>query len=435
MATNVQSQKLADCLAELDQLTDWEQRPRGGMRVDLEPMRDLTRRLGDPHNNFHTIHVAGTKGKSSTCALIEAGLVHAGYSVGRYGSPHIAHICERITLNGKPVSEEDLASALDEALMIFKEARLQGTGGRDATWFDLLTIAAFLIFRNAGVTWAVVETGLGGRLDSTNIVHSEAAVITNIELEHTEVLGKTRAAIAFEKAGILKAGSLAVTPLPETDEAGFVVHTRARELGCTLVSPIIADDTTLQQRNAALVGTLFDALGARGVTAKHDNRSKSVGAWLLDAATLDAALLPGRMETFNVDASGRTGPTNIPVVLDGAHVPFNLAAVMADLAREHRFRAPCVAVVSIAEDKDASGLLAVLARYDVSIIFTNVGARARSPSQLKGMAETLGMTSRVEIDPRQAYMQALEEAANIGGWVLVTGSLYLAGMIPRVIRN
>ncbi|MGR9150608.1 bifunctional folylpolyglutamate synthase/dihydrofolate synthase [Rhizobium leguminosarum] len=429
MSSHIESERLSNSLAELDQLTNWERRPRGDMRVDLEPMRDLARRLGDPQNSFRIVHVAGTKGKGSTCALIEAGLARAGFSVGRYASPHVMHITERVSIHGRPVGEERLADALGAALSAFKDARREATDGQGATWFDILTVSALLIFRSERVEWAVLETGLGGRWDSTNIVRSDVAVITNIDLEHTEILGKTRAAIAFEKAGIIKPGAAVVTLLPEGDEAGAVVSARAAELGCALRRPTVPADATIEQRNVAVAGAVLDVLGKMGVMTKGASAmSEPLGEQLLDPSTIAAARLPGRLEKLAVDTShGDNAKVN--VVLDGAHVPFNLAAVLSDLSQEEKYRAPCIAVMSIAEDKDAAGLLSTMTRHDISIIFTTVGARSRSPEQLKTIADTLGLLSIVMLDPLEAYQEALAGAAESGAWVLVTGSLYLVGII------
>ncbi|ANP84473.1 bifunctional folylpolyglutamate synthase/dihydrofolate synthase [Rhizobium leguminosarum] len=429
MSSHIESERLSNSLAELDQLTNWERRPRGDMRVDLEPMRDLARRLGDPQNSFRIVHVAGTKGKGSTCALIEAGLARAGLSVGRYASPHVMHMTERVSIDGSPVGEERLADALGAALTAFKDARREATDGQGATWFDILTVSAFLIFRSERVEWAVLETGLGGRWDSTNIVQSDVAVITNIDLEHTEILGKTRAAIAFEKAGIIKRGATVVTLLSEADEAGAVVSARAAELGCAVRRPTVPADATIEQRNVALAGAVLDELGKMGVMTKGASAmSEPLGEQLLDPSTIEAARLPGRLEKFAVDTShGDNAKVN--VVLDGAHVPFNLAAVLSDLSQEEKYRAPCIAVMSIAEDKDAAGLLSTMTLHDMSIIFTTVGARSRSPEQLKTIADTLGLLSIVMLDPLEAYQEALAGATESGAWVLVTGSLYLVGII------
>ncbi|MGO7611567.1 folylpolyglutamate synthase/dihydrofolate synthase family protein [Rhizobium ruizarguesonis] len=430
MSSHIESERLSNSLAELDQLTNWERRPRGDMRVDLEPMRDLARRLGDPQNSFRIVHVAGTKGKGSTCALIEAGLLRAGFSVGRYASPHVMHITERVSIDGRPVGEERLADALGAALAAFKDARREATDGQRATWFDILTVSAFLIFSLEGVEWAVLETGLGGRWDSTNIVQSDVAVITNIDLEHTEILGKTRAAIAFEKAGIIKRGATVVTLLPEADEAGAVVSARAAELGSAVRRPTLPADATIEQRNVALAGAVLDVLGKMSVMTKGASAMpEPLGEQLLDPSTIEAARLPGRLEKLAVNVTTGGDNAKVNVVLDGAHVPFNLAAVLSDLSQEEKYRAPCIAVVSIAEDKDAAGLLSTMTRHNISIIFTTVGARSRSPEQLKKIADTLGLLSIVMLDPLEAYQEALAGATESGAWVLVTGSLYLVGII------
>ncbi|MGO6898087.1 folylpolyglutamate synthase/dihydrofolate synthase family protein, partial [Rhizobium ruizarguesonis] len=382
------------------------------------------------HNSFRIVHVAGTKGKGSTCALIEAGLVRAGFSVGRYASPHVMHITERVSIDGRPVGEERLADALGAALAAFKDARREATDGQGATWFDILTVSALLIFSLEGVEWAVLETGLGGRWDSTNIVQSDVAVITNIDLEHTEILGKTRAAIAFEKAGIIKRGATVVTLLPEADEAGAVVSARAEELGSVVRRPTVSADATIEQRNVAVAGAVLDVLGKMGVMTKGASAmSEPLGEQLLDPSTIEAARLPGRLEKLAVNVTSPGDNAKVNVVLDGAHVPFNLAAVLSDLSQDEKYRAPCIAVMSIAEDKDAAGLLSTMTRHDISIIFTTAGARSRSPEQLKTIADTLGLLSMVMLDPLEAYQEALAGATESGAWVLVTGSLYLVGII------
>ena len=164
-ATMAENRRLTKAMARLDALTDWERRPRGTMRVGLAPMLDLAARLDDPQKAFRSIHVAGTKGKGSVSALIEAALARAGLRVGRYASPHVERVTERVSMQGGEIDEASLARALDNALDAYEAARQAKTPAADATWFDLLTAAAFLVFRDAGLEWAVVEVGLGGRLE------------------------------------------------------------------------------------------------------------------------------------------------------------------------------------------------------------------------------------------------------------------------------
>jgi dihydrofolate synthase/folylpolyglutamate synthase len=413
---------LAAVLSRLDALTDWERRPRNRMRVGLEPARDLASRLCNPQLAFRAVHVGGTKGKGSVSALIEAGLARAGVAVGRYGSPHVEHVTERVSLQGRDVAPDVLARALDRALDAYEAARREGTAAADATWFDCLTMAAFLIFRDAAVGWAVIEVGLGGRLDSTNIIESEVAVITNIGLEHTEILGDTRAAIAGEKAGIIKPGETVVTTLAAGDEAGRVIAERARALGCTLLQRPGDAGATIEETNVALAGAVLDVLGAKGVNGRS---SGPVAATLLDANTRARARLVGRMERITLQSGSRS----VPVVLDGAHVPFNVAAVLSDLARSAELTGPCVAVVALAKDKDAEGFLAEIGKRADTVVCTSVPSttRGRLAEDVRAIAESLGVSAEAEPDPHRAFRRGLMLASRAGGWLLVTGSLYLVG--------
>ena len=415
-------------MARLDALTDWERRPRNKMRVGLEPMRDLAARLGDPQKSFRSIHVAGTKGKGSVSALIEAALAHAGLRVGRYASPHVERVTERVSVQGHDVDEPTLARALDMALDAYEAARTAGTRAADATWFDLLTAAAFIIFVETQREWAVIEVGLGGRLDSTNIVDGEIAVVTNIALEHTEILGHTRAAIAGEKVGILKPTAVLVTTLDADDEAGRVLQARADELGSRVKRTRLEPSAPIEQINLALAAAVLGELRRKGVSGRS---GEPVGAALLDADTRAAARLPGRMERFDVEIV----PRSLPVVMDGAHVPFNIGAVLRDLALAPDFSGPCVAIVALAADKDAKGFVAELAGRASTVLFTDLpgSSRGRSPVELKALAESLGLVSEVEPDAKQALKRGLELAARTNAWLLVTGSLYLVGALRPAI--
>src|SRR3984957_7418914 len=419
---------LAHAMARLDALTDWERRPRNKMRVGLEPMRDLAARLGDPQKSFRSIHVAGTKGKGSVSALIEAALAHADLRVGRYASPHVERITERVSVQGHDVDEPTLARALNRALDAYEAGRTAGTPAVDATWFDLLTAAAFIMFAETQREWAVIEVGLGGRLDSTNIVDGEIAVVTNIALEHTEILGKTRAAIAREKVGILKSGAVLIPTLDADDEAGRVVQTRAGELGSRVKRTRLDASAPIDQINLALAAAVLGELRRKGVSGRG---GEPVGATLLDRDTRAAARLPGRMEHFDVEPGAR----RLPVVLDGAHVPFNIGAVLRDLALSPDLSGPCVAIVALAADKDAEGFVAELAGRASVVVFTDVpgSSRGRSPVELKALAESLGLVSEAEPDAKRALKRGLELATEANAWLLITGSLYLIGALRGAV--
>lgn len=410
-------------LDRLDRLTDWEKRPRGGMRVGLDPMRDLLHRLDAPRASLRVIHVGGTKGKGSVCALIEAGLMRAGLRVGRYASPHVEAVTERVSLQGRPVEDARLARALARALDAHEAARRDGTAGRDATWFDVLTAAALTIFGEAELDWAVIEVGLGGRLDSTNAVESEVAVVTNVALEHTEILGATRAAIAAEKVGILKPGAALVTTLAADDEAGAVAAARAAVLGCPVLRPASPDANSIDEENAALAGLVLDHLGSRGALGRDGAPLRS---GLLDAAARASARLPGRLERRWM----RKATGAVPVVLDGAHVPFNLAAVLRDLARAPDLSGPCIALVALAGDKDAAGFLAALARHGASVVATEMPERrGHAAAKLRALAAAEGMEAEAVAAPDAGLTRAADLAARQGGWLLVTGSLHLVGAL------
>jgi dihydrofolate synthase/folylpolyglutamate synthase len=423
-----ENHNLTQAMTRLDALTDWERRPRNTMRVGLEPMQDLAARLGEPQKSFRSIHVAGTKGKGSVSALIEAALAHAGLRVGRYASPHVERITERVSVQGHDVDEPTLARALNRALDAYEAARTAGTPAANATWFDLLTAAAFLIFREAAVEWAVIEVGLGGRLDSTNIVEGEIAVVTNIALEHTEILGKTHAAIAREKVGILKPGAVLITTLKADDEAGRVLQSRADELGSRVKRTRLDASAPIEQVNFALAAAVLGELRRKGLSERS---GEPVGAALLDADTRAAARLPGRMERFDIDI----GPRRLPVVMDGAHVPFNIGAVLRDLALTADLSGPCVAIVALAADKDAEGFVAELAKRASTVVFTDLPGsnRGRSPAELQALATSLGLTSEVEPDAKRALKRGLELARRANAWLLVTGSLYLVGALRSAV--
>ena len=335
-----------------------------------------------------------------------------------------------MSVQGRDIDEPTLARALDRALDAYEAARAAGTPAADATWFDLLTAAAFLIFREAGLEWAVVEVGLGGRLDSTNIVDGEIAVVTNIGLEHTEILGKTRAAIAGEKIGILKPGATLVTPLEPDDEAGRVLKARADALGSPVRRPRLGAASSIDETNLALAAAVLGELRRKGVSGPS---GEPVGAALLGAETRAAARLPGRMERFDIE----TGSRRLPVVMDGAHVPFNLKAVLGDLARAPDLAGPCVAVVALAADKDAKGFVGELGRRASTIVFTDLpgSARGRAPAELQALAASLGFASEAEPDASQAFRRGVELAKAANAWLLVTGSLYLVGALRREVAE
>ena len=423
------TERLAALLARLEGLVDWEKRKRGGaMRVSVAPARDLCARLGDPQRELRVVHVAGSKGKGSVSALVAAGLTRAGLRTARYASPHVERLHERFVLDGREVGDELLCAGLERALAAREAALASGTPGSAATWFDLVTAAALWMFREAGARWLVAEVGLGGRLDSTNVLSAEVCVVTTIELEHTAVLGATRAAIAAEKAGILDPGTTLVTGVPAGSEAGEVIDAHARRLGVPVLRPPwLAQGTggrTIEARNAALAELVLEELGRRGVRSAD---GRALGAWLLDPATVAEVRLPARKERFEV--------RGVPVVLDGAHTPESVTAVLSDLEAAPPRPGKPVLVLGLARDKDLAGILKALAGRADRVLATSVGSELHlTPEEVAGAAAGAGMEAETAPTPPQALERALA-AAGGGRWVLILGSLYLAGALRPLLRR
>ena len=417
-------------LERLEALINWEQRSRGGtaagtqgsgMRVTIEPVRDLLARLQHPQRELRVVHVAGTKGKGSVASLIAGALRASGIRTGVFASPHVERVNERIRINGTEIGDEELAFVLKAALDAQDAAVAERTAANAASWFDILTAAALLAFRRQSVNWAIVECGLGGRLDSTNALSGEVCVVTNIDLEHTDVLGSTLAEIANEKVGILDAGASLVTGVDRDSEAGLVIDARARVLGVSVIRPQLRD-RTIEANNLALAECVLAELKRRGVCSAS-------GAELItpiDEAVRLAARLPGRLEVCEHEG--------LRILLDGAHVPSSLELVLRDFERlELLSGSPVVAIFGVAKDKQLDGLLKVLRRRVDRLVCTSVGSGpVRSPEKILEAATELFPSAETAVGPRVALNRAID-LATPGGVVLVTGSLHLIGALRPIL--
>jgi dihydrofolate synthase/folylpolyglutamate synthase len=354
----------ADNTAWLESLSPWPE------EFGLGRMRELLRELGEPQRAFQAIHVVGSNGKTTTTRLAESLLLGDGVAVGAYTSPHVLGWAERIRVRGE---EADLEAAL---------ARVRSAAERiGATQFEVLTAAALTEFAAAEVDVAVVEAGLGGRHDATNVLQAPVVVLTNVALEHTDVLGATREEIAEEKLAVLSEGAIAVLGEPEWEEA-------ARAHGAAAV--VVAGPS-----NLALALAAVESLLGRTV----------------DVAPAEEVIVPGRLERVSEE------PLEI---WDGAH---NLAGLGWLLARLPTRR--YVLVISILADKDADGMLAALSALSEEIIVTrSSNPRALSPRDLAPRARRFFGEVQVVDDPGEALVLARERAGESGA-VLVTGSLYL----------
>lgn len=379
---------------------------RFGVVLGLERMRVVLDKLGAPDTKLGTVvHVAGTNGKGSTVAMIAALARAAGKRVATYTSPHLSTVRERITIAGELVSEEAFVAAAQ---------RVQEVGGDELTFFEQLTAIAFVVSAAAGVDITVLEVGLGGRLDATNVVAAPVAVITGIALDHEAILGPTIAAIAAEKAGIFKPGQRVVLSRSGDPSATPVLLAAAERAGVAAVIrldweaiehvPPLSLEGVHQRRNAAAALAAIDQLESLGVLA-------------IDAETRARALAevvhPGRFEWVAED-----------IVIDGAHNPDGAAALEA-LLRDQSGRA-IVMVIAVSADKDVPALVAALAAPAARVVTTRYQQdRSMAPDALAAVVRDIYPERPVETAPDLAH--AVEQARGEGALVVIAGSLFLVG--------
>jgi dihydrofolate synthase/folylpolyglutamate synthase len=412
-------------------------------RFGLEPIRRLLERLGDPQRGLRVIHVAGSKGKGSTALFLEAICRAAGERVGTFTSTHLERWTERFRLGGREVAGERLAAAVARFRPHGDAMRAAGRASAP-TFFDATTAAALLLFDEAQVDRVVLEVGLGGRLDSTNVVDPCVTCVTSIELEHTDKLGSSLAEIAREKAGILKPGVPAVAgDLPAPARA--VLAERARKLGAEVawlgtdfdveVQSSGPEGLALRLRDGRLA---FDAtvpvLGAHqaanAALALACARRARVApdADLSDAAARGLAIaeLPGRIE-----ALGRS-PW---LLVDSAHTAVSARALASVLASLPRRRAQLV--LSISAGKDMSSILeALLPQADAVTVTRAEPVRSLAPEEVASAvrAAAPGLVLRVVPDPHLA-VRATRERLGSDDLLCVSGSVYLAGIARQVLRE
>jgi dihydrofolate synthase/folylpolyglutamate synthase len=396
-----------------------------GMRFGLDRMRRLMTALDSPNEAFRSIHVVGTNGKSSTVRMIAGLLAHHGVRAGAYLSPHLVSFAERIRVGGEDISQEQFATAVGRARRAAELVDRTLEPDDRVTQFEALTAAAYAQLAAAGVEVAVVEAGLGGRWDATNVIGAEVAVLTNVGLEHTRWLGPTVKDIAREKLAVVAPGATLVLGPDLHPDA---VH-EAQVLAASSRPP-----AAIVHAAAEPPAALHDELLARGAFQRRNFAvaCAAAEAYLgrledepLRAAAASTAV-PGRFEVV----AGSDGRPEL--VLDGAHNASGVAALAESLPGFVAGR-PLVAVLSVLEDKDAAAMLAALLPLCAGAVFTtNANPRALSPATLSSLAGQVGAppVTRVEADPRRAVTLA-GELAGSGGVVLATGSIYLVADLKR----
>lgn len=394
----------AQALAYLESLA------RFGFRPGLEVTRRVATLLGNPQDRIPCIHVAGTNGKGSVCALLESIHRTAGRRVGLYTSPHLVRFGERIQVDRVPIPDADLGRLTGTLRDAVDRAGLEAP----PTFFEAATLLAFLWFAEQGCDLAVLETGLGGRLDATNIVTPLASVITNIGWDHMDVLGRTLPAIAAEKAGIIKPGVPVVTGATDPD-ARAILEYRARELD----APFLAVGPDAAERLPGLVGLAGPHQKSNAAVAAATVRMLRFLLPVSDAQLVEGlarVTWPGRMQ--RVEREGRV------FVLDGAHNRDGAAAVRAALAEGYPGRRPTL-ILGVLGDKEwrlvASELVPVCGRI---LTVPVASPRTVDPETLRAACLAVGPARPVRV------AGSLSEAVKLSApdpLVLITGSLYLVG--------
>jgi dihydrofolate synthase / folylpolyglutamate synthase len=387
------------------------------MRLGLERMERALEALGHPERGLRILHVAGTNGKGSTCAMAAQALTGAGYRTGLYTSPHLVRFNERIAVNGVAIADDDLDRLAGEVRRAcpWHDASIEG---ERLTYFEFATLMALLHFAGIGASAVVLEVGLGGRFDATNAVRPLACAVARIGLDHTEMLGDTLAAIAREKAGIFKRGVPAVVTEAQPAEAMAALRAEASRRNAPLVvapasySGTIALAGAHQQENAALAAAALRAL-ARGGLPLSDG---AIARGIADARW------PGRLETLG------------GVLLDGAHNPDGAAALATALRSLHSGR-PVELVFGVLFDKDHAGMLHAVAPVVRALHLVSPSSpRARKPGTYRELARTLVERTDQHASVAEALACA-RKAASDGAVVCVAGSLYLVGEARQLLSG
>ncbi len=427
---------------EFDELlrntTNYEKMPafhQGRVRADLQRMTAYTRRLGHPERAAPVLHLTGTKGKGSTATFLERILRGQGETTGLHTSPHLHRMEERVLIDGEPIGEAALLAATCE--VVRAEEQLVGVGF--PTYFELMTLIAFLEFRRRAVGVAIHEVGLGGRLDATNVVAPEVCGVTNVALEHTGVLGGTIEEIAHEKAGIVKAGATLVLGLRTGDAGAPPFEAAARDAGAGVRRRDVDFRVVAYQAGAGEASVSIETWRSRfdglvtPVLGRHQADNLALAIAMADAfleprgeridpdrlrAAVAAVRIPGRLEPIAGD------PT---VVIDGAHTKDSVAAAVAAVREAWQDRR-IVALFGLASDKDRDGCARALAGVDAVVTTSYENPRASDPIELAAAIAAFGGRAEPEPDPRIALDRARDLAEN-QGLVLVVGSLYLAGIV------
>jgi dihydrofolate synthase / folylpolyglutamate synthase len=391
-----------------------------GMRFGLDRMRRLMTALGHPERQFQSIHVVGTNGKSSTTRMIAAILAHHGLRAGAYLSPHLVSFGERIRIDNVDLPPAEFGAAIGRAAHAAELVDRSLDPDDRVTQFEALTAAAYSELARRHVEVAIIEAGLGGRYDATNVIPSRVQVLTSVGLEHTRWLGPTLTDIAGEKLDVVQPGAILVLASGLPPDVITVAERTAAERGARIVQAgadpgvAVGASGTFQRRNFALARAAAEAyLGELDAAAV--------------AAAADEVRVPGRLQQIDSDPL---------TLIDGAHNPDGMRALAESLPEFVGGHERVVAVVSVLDDKDAAGMLAALIpACDALILTSSQNPRALPPPTLQSLARQLaGPPGEIVPDPHRALRRA-RELAGPRGVVIATGSLYLIADLLSCARG
>ena len=406
---------------------------RFGIILGLATIRSILNALGDPQNNFYSIHVAGTNGKGSVAAALSSILQQSGYRVGLYTSPHLVRFNERICINNRQISND----AVVKSYQAVQKAHL---GNRTPTFFELTTAMAFYEFARRRVDWAVIETGMGGRLDATNVIDPVISIITNVSMEHRAYLGNTLARIAREKAGIIKQATPVVTAIKQRQAKSLIQRIAGKKS-----APLYILGKNFKVRRQPAGG--FSYYGIENTW--HDMHTALQGHYQVENAALVIAAceLLNKNHTSISQQSIRDGLTKTSwpgrleivsehpmIILDGAH---NLMAAreLAKFLGNNLVQRSITLVVGILDDKPYQSMLKSLLPVCSRVIVTRAKTgRALDPLRLFETAKKTLSDVRIVSDVAQAFKQAVAEA-DFNDVICIAGSLYVVGEAKAAIEK
>ncbi len=430
-------------LQYIDSYTDYEKTPvpHAAANYDLRRVDELLGQLNNPHLSARSVHIAGTKGKGSTAALIASALINAQINTGLYTSPHLHSLRERIRINNQLISEADLVKLVDRIKPEVEAVNKKATYGKITT-FELLTTLAFTYFNAGQVDVQVLEVGLGGKYDATNVINSEFCVITSISLDHTEILGDTLTQIANEKTGIIKPNSTVISS-PQHDEARTVIEKVCRDLKVRLIQ--VGQQVTGQQMNSDFNQQTILVQG------RLDNYSPSVpllGTFQADNVATAVATLEVMAESgFSITKEHiMTGMSDVhwpgrfqilqrnpTVIVDGAHNPYSAQKLVESL-RQYFHPVQAVLVIGASSDKDIAGISVPFASFFNHIIVTQAHhPRAMETTRIVSEFTKLGKVTEVVHDIPTALSRGLELAGS-NDLVCFTGSLFIVGEAIEALK-